>query len=474
MRKYRTIIIFALAIVLVVGGFLHVTADKDDEYIIDAQLDTHVMALTGRETVKYTNTADVPLKEIYFHLYPNAFKAQSIAPFPKDEMGLAYPDGFSPGYMDILGVKVRNKETRFDIDGINMKVSLPGELMPGRSTSITINFMVKLPPSDGRFGYGKNTIRLANWYPIVSMYGKDGWNKDPYYATGDPFYSETAKYTVRLTAPSEYSVASTGTAKTEENKTNKMWYINADKVRDMAVVLSDKFKVKSTSVGGTKVNSYYFGDDKIGERSLKYAADALEYYSRTFGRYPYPEYDVVEADFYIGGMEYPQLSMIDRTIYSKNNIFVLEQIIAHETAHQWWYGVVGNNEVKEPWLDEALTEYSTMQYFREFYGSELSNRFWKAYEQFADKYADSKRKVTDPVNKFTNDTEYSAIVYEKGALGFKKIEDAVGRDNFIKGLKMYYKQNMYKNVSADDLIEAISKATGKDMKAHFKKAAPRS
>ncbi len=469
MKKYRNFIIAILVVALVMGGYLYISADRNDEYIIDAQIDTRVMALTGRETVKYANTADVPLKEIYFHLYPNAFRDDSVAPFPQDEMDLAYPEGFSPGYIDVLGVKVRDKETQFDIDGTNMKVLLPRELMPGKTTDIAINFMVKLPPCDGRFGYGKNTIRLANWYPIVSVYEKGGWDEDPYYATGDPFYSGIANYTVRMAVPSEYTVVSTGTARAEESQANKIWYIKAENVRDMAVVLSDKFKVKSGKYDGIDVNSYYFGDDKIGERSLTYAADALRYYSETFGKYPYPEYDVVAADFYIGGMEYPQLVMIDRSLYSKNNIFVLEQVIAHETAHQWWYGVVGNDEVKEPWLDEALTEYSTMQYFRKFYGSELSDRFWKAYEGFADKYSDSPRKVTDSVDKFTDGSEYSAVIYEKGALGLKKIEDEVGRDTFIKGLREYYKQNRYKNAAANDLIEAIGKAAGKDLKSYFKK-----
>lgn len=470
LKKYRSHILLALVIVLAVGGYFYVSWKNITEYIIDVQIDTHVMALTGKETVRYVNTEDVSLKEIYFHLYPNAFKDDSISPFPPDEIGLAYPDGFSPGYTDILGVKVNDEEAQFVIEGTNMKVSLPHELMPGKSTDIAINFVVKLPPSDGRFGYGKYTIKLANWYPIVSVYDSDGWNLDPYYAIGDPFYSDTANYTVRIAAPSEYILASTGTAKNEESQVNKLWYIKAYNVRDMAVVLSDRFKVKSGEYNGIKVNSFYVGDDNIGERSLKYAVDALKYFSETFGRYPYPEYDVVAADFYIGGMEYPQLVMIDRMLYNKNNIFVLEQVIAHETAHQWWYGAVGNDEIEEPWLDEALTEYSTVLYFENYYGRSLSDRFWKSYEDFVSKYGGSQRKVTDSVDEFKDSNEYSAIVYEKGALGLKKIEDEIGRKAFIKGLREYYKANRYKNATAEDLIKAVGRATDKDMTTYFKKA----
>ncbi|MDI6600212.1 MAG: M1 family metallopeptidase [Thermoanaerobacteraceae bacterium] len=469
MKKYRTCILLALVVVIALGGYLYLTAKNITSYIIDAQLDTHVMALTGRETVKYVNTEDVPLKEIYFHLYPNAFKDETIAPFPPEEMGRAYPDGFSPGYIDILSVKVGEEDIQFDVDNTIMKVTLPHELTPGKTADITINFVVKLPPSDGRFGYGKYTVRLANWYPVVSVYDSDGWNLDPYYAIGDPFYSDVANYTVRLVAPAEYIMASTGTARGEENQGNRLWFIKANNVRDMAIVLSDRFKVKSGEYKGIKVNSFYFGDDKIGERSLKYAADAVKYFSETFGKYPYSEYDVVAADFYIGGMEYPQLVMIDRSLYNKNNIFVLEEVIAHETAHQWWYGAVGNDEVEEPWLDEALTEFSTVMYFENYYGNEVAERFWKAYDGFVKKYADSPRSITDPVNEFKDGDEYGAVVYEKGALSLKRIRDEIGKEAFIKGLREYYKTYKFKNATVEDLIKALSKAADKDMSTYFKK-----
>ena len=168
--------------------------------------------------------------------------------------------------------------------------------------------------------------------------------------------------------PENIVVASTGLIKSDRHKgNNDVMSINASNVRDFAFVLSPKFKVAEEDVDGIKVMSYYFDED-VGTRALKYAKDAVKFYNSYIGKYPYKQYSVVESDFYMGGMEYPNLVMISKDLYSKNNIFNLEYVIAHETAHQWWYGVVGNNEVKEAWLDEGLTEYMTIMYIEKYYG----------------------------------------------------------------------------------------------------------
>ena len=105
--------------------------------------------------------------------------------------------------------------------------------------------------------------------------------------------------------------------------------------------------------------------------ATKISKESIEIFNDMFGKYPYNIYSVIASDFYIGGMEYPTLSMIDEGLYTNKNKFLLEYVIAHETAHQWWYSVVGNDEVSEPWLDEALTEYSTILSFEKKYGKNI-------------------------------------------------------------------------------------------------------
>ena len=115
-----------------------------------------------------------------------------------------------------------------------------------------------------------------------------------------------------------------------------------------------------------------------GVRGPDAAKAALRAYNRRFGCYPYPTYSVVACDFYIGGMEYPNLVMIDQSLYHQERAETLEFVVAHETAHQWWYQMVGNDEVAEPWLDESLTNYLPPALLPDTQGPEA---FEAAYEK---------------------------------------------------------------------------------------------
>ena len=145
------------------------------------------------------------------------------------------------------------------------------------------------------------------------------------------------------------------------------------------MILSDKFIINKSMCGNTSIVTYSLNEDLAVEAN-KIAKESIKIFNNLFGEYPYDTYSVVASDFYIGGMEYPTLVMIDNTLYDDNSKFLLEYVIAHETAHQWWYSVIGNDEVDEPWLDEALTEYSTILYFENKYGKEMSQKLIQTME----------------------------------------------------------------------------------------------
>ena len=262
----------------------------------------------------------------------------------------------------------------YDLGGIHhsiLAIHLNEGLEPLGTIPIKFTFQVKIPPIAGRVGYGENTINLGNWYPIAAVYDEKGWNLEPYYGIGDPFYSEVGNYYVTLQLPKKYILASTGDIIGEgrKNARERVYTVQAHGVRDFSWVISEDFLVKEESLGETLIKVYYFKGQQ-GEKGLEVAKDALTIFNRLFGEYPYQQFSVVSCDFYIGGMEFPNLVYIDQSIFSRESTMLLEYIIAHETAHQWWYGLVGNDQVNEPWIDEALTEYSTMLYYREKYGED--------------------------------------------------------------------------------------------------------
>ena len=145
------------------------------------------------------------------------------------------------------------------------------------------------------------------------------------------------------------------------------------------------------------------------------------------------------------------LVMIDQSLYNEKNEFLLEYVIAHETAHQWWSSAVGNDEISEPWLDEALTEYSTIVYFEQKYGKDMANKLIKTMEIQTKSYL--SENIFKPANEYKNSTEYSLNVYTKGAIAFNEIRKEVGDKVFFETLNEYYNKYKHKNANGRAFVE---------------------
>jgi hypothetical protein len=443
--------------------FKRLKGNDVNTYSIDVSFDDKEKLLKCAQNITYINKTDKNLERIYFHIYPNAFLKKEYAPFEKNEFKKAYPNGFSKGYININKVLGKKYNLDYKIMGKKediLEVNLEDNLKPGQKTNIYLEYDVKLPNSVGRFGYGDYTINITNWYPIACVYDNRGWNTKTYEKIGDPFYSDISNFNVNINIPSRYKLATTGTIKSERIKKDSTLYkIKGNNVRDFAFILSDKFNVLSTKLNDTKIYSYFL-DKKLGKESLQIAKDSLVVFNNLFGKYPYKTYSVVASDFFIGGMEYPNLVMIDRNLYNQNSKFSLEYVVAHETAHQWWYSLVGNDEISEPWLDEALTEYSTILYFEKKYGKEVKDRLIKNLK--TNTFRKSTESIFKSTTEFKNSFEYSLCVYSKGALLLDNIRNKVGDDVFFETLRKYYKQNMYKNVTGNQFVN-IWKEKGVNM-----------
>lgn len=447
-------------------------------YDIQVDFNPERQELTCIQILEYQNLTLDTQDRLFFHIYPNAFKYEERTPFPREDMKRAYPNGFTPGDMDIVAIKGENTALDYLIRGYSeevLEVHMPRDILPGEALQLSIEFKVNLPNCLGRFGYGEKTFNITDWYPILCVYDEDGWNTYPYFPIGDPFYSEVANYRVRITSPKDYKIACTGSiSSVEEKGDNKIWNIEAFAVRDFAFVASDEFTVDKKRVGKTTVYSYYF-TPKAGKRALKYAADAIGIFNKKFGDYPYSQFSVVEADFYIGGMEYPNLVLIDQSLYQPDSDDYLELVTVHETAHQWWYGVVGNNQIEEAWLDEGLTEYSTLLYYKHRYGQkkmdEMSDSIlgegkYRALSVYT-QGKDIDETIARPVYRFPDWIVYDLLVYGKGAMIFDTLAENVGEKEIYKILNKYYEDNMFKNATLTNLLSACREITGEDYTAFF-------
>ncbi|MCT4508216.1 MAG: M1 family metallopeptidase [Tepidibacter sp.] len=435
--------------------------DKNDdlnEYTINASFNEKLKKLTCSQNVVYVNNTKNNLREVYFHIYPNAFSKEKYAPFAKNELKDAYPNGFSKGYIKVKSILNNQTKLSYSISGKKedlLIIKLNNELKPDEKIDIHIEYDVKLPNSIGRFGYGDNTINITNWYPIACVHDERGWNKKGYEKIGDPFYSDVSNFNVIIKIPNKYKIASTGVIKSKKKSNDiNIFKVDARHVRDFAFILSDKFSILSTNIKDTNIYSYFF-DDKYGKEAFAVAKDSLVVFNDLFGKYPYKTYSVVESDFFIGGMEYPNLVMIDERLYDQDSKFALEYVVAHETAHQWWYSLVGNDEISEPWLDEALTEYSTILYFEQKYGKEVKDRLIKHMKVRT--MTKQSKNIFKSTTEFDNSIDYSLCVYSKGALMIDDIRKKVGDNVFFDTLRKYYNENKYKNVTSDQFMNMWEK-----------------
>ena len=419
-------------------------------YFIQAGLDTDdPTTLNGLVRVRYTNTETVPLDDLYFRLYPNL-----------------------PGYggsMTIGQVVLNDEpvETNLEAQNSALRVLLDSPLPPGGVADVALPFQATLPtdPSAGYglYAYADEVYALAGFYPTIPVYDDEGWNVEVAPPYGDATFTDAAFYQLELTVPEELTVATSGsTLDVQENGDGtRTWVAVGGPMRDFYVAMSPGYEVVSEEVGGTVVNSYYrSGQEAGGALALKYAVDALRLFSEEFGPYPYAELDVVATPTSAGGIEYPGAIVVAQRLYDEEGGF-LELATAHEVAHQWWYGLVGSDQLDEPWLDEALTNYSAYMYYEGTAGKQRAD-FIKQ-RVFTDAYLTAQqerwdRRVAGPVASFS-EAEYGGIVYGKGPLFFDEVRARLGDEAFLTGLRAYLQENRYGIAYPDELIAAFEEAS---------------
>ena len=236
-------------------------------------------------------------------------------------------------------------------------------------------------------------------------------------------------------------------------------------VRDFYLVMRTDFQVLSETVDGTVINSYYPPHLAAGaELALRYAADSLRIYNKLFGQYPFAELDIAATPTTAGGVEYPGIIVVSERLYGQEGGF-FQQATSHEVAHQWWYSLVGNDQIDEPWLDEALTNYSTIFYWEEVAGQAGANAvidsfFLRPYQRAQSQGAD--RSVMGSVADFS-EPEYGIFIYGKGPLFFDALRREVGDDIFVEILRTYLADNRYKVATADDLLSTIETISGRNI-----------
>lgn len=446
-------------------------------YAISAEFNDELKQINATETIIFYNNTDTELEYLCLHLYPRAFREGAIVkPYTQLTSATCFPNGINFGDLVVLKVRVNAETKDFELVGEDediLKINFGFKLTRKKSIQIEIVFNLIIPNSTHRFGWFEDNVNLGNWYPIVCAFENGEFDLSPYYATGDPFHSEIANYEVNISYPQNYILASTGEIKSEKNGEKNISKISAKAVRDFAMCLSCDSKITQSKAGKTNVFYMSENSEKNPEKYAEISKKAVEFFSESFGKYPYTTISVVKTPFIYGGMEYPNIVFISDSIDSDEEYL---KVIVHEIAHQWWYGVVGNNEVKDAWLDESLSEYSTALFFNKNpeYGltyEEMVGDALSSYLLYVDVIqtlrGDVNTKMNLAVNEYQNDYEYSYMVYVKGVIMFDSLKDMVGEKRVVAGLKKYYQDNKFKVATSEEFFKSFDEACHKDIRTFF-------
>ena len=461
---------------LIVDDYNDIELDKIDHYKIEVDFNPTNKSYSANQKVIYVNNTKDELKEVYFHLYPNAYKSAETAPILFDSTTISKEE-YIPGYMKIEEVLINKKKVDFQIGGVGdtiLKLKLQTPLKPNERREIDFKYNVKLPINVDRFGFGGNVFNFGNWYPVACVYDKSGWNLDPYYSIGDPFYSNISNFDVTIKTPEDIIVASSGNIVSEKTKGKKKIYtIEGRLIRDFAWVASADFLIKEVKAEDTMIKIYALEKNpEMMDFASRVGRDSIEIFNRIFGKYPYGQYSVVMTEFPTG-MEYPGIVFINKDYFNSYSKDPLEKVIVHETAHQWWYGVVGNDQIDEAWLDESLASYSEVIYLMDKYGEGEGENYYKyAYEMSYEYGKDiliGDKIINKPLNQFRGWDDYGLLVYVKGAMFLNEIKEDFGIEVLYDILNKYYNTYKFYNSTTEDFIKICEEVTNTSFKGKVDK-----
>ncbi len=433
--------------------------DRPTRYALTLTYDPSTLTLTGKQEVVYFNRQAAPLNEIYFRLFAN------------------YPG--AGGNIAVTQVTVNDAPVAAELQVQNtaLRVPLASPLAPNTSVRLNLDFSVTVPRGGGHhyedFIAGEFVTTMPTVYPLIPAIDAKGWNIDLPPPYGDLVYADISLYVVTMTVPSNLVVIASGStidARDNGNGTTT-WRIAGAPMRDFSVNLTDKLQKMSQVIGETMINSYFEPSDAdAGKKALQITVDSFKTFEKRFGAYPYRELDVVQTPTTAGGIEYPGLIVIGRSLYSdpKQQDF-FEFAIAHEVSHQWWYAVVGNDQINAPWVDEALAQYSTLIFYEDNRNAAsasfiLRNVFQGQYQRARNEGRDAV--VNQPVSAF-NEANYSAIVYGKGPIFFDAIRKKMGDEKFFAFLRAYYERYRYQIAAPDDVLKTAENACACSLREEY-------
>jgi aminopeptidase N len=423
------------------------------QYGIDLQFNFTTKIATVNQTITYPNLTGETLNDLMLAVLPNLWSG-----------------GFT-----IKSLAIDNQPvTNYTLDGHKLDIQLPQPLLPGGIVTVTMSYGLVLPQMSGYsnaqdvrpqiYGYTERQTNFVDWYPFIVPYQTgEGWLLyNPWYY-GEHLVYDMADFDVLITFTDGAvpQIASSG-AETDSGKSGSRRYV-LEAGHTFALSMSLYYKIAQQQVGDVTVYSYYFTYYDIpGVALLQTTIEAMQVFNEKFGPYRHKTLTAVQGDFN-DGMEFSGFYFISRSyfdLYTKNptpkNYLVI--IAAHETAHQWWFDGVANNQALEPWLDEALATYSERIYYEVVHPDMV--QWWWDYRYFE---FEKPGFVDTSIYDVGGLRPYWDTVYFTGARFLEDLRGRVGDEIFFAFLKDYYIQFEGRRATAVDFFRVLREHTAADI-----------
>jgi len=472
-------------------------AFEDVRYDIRARFDPAASTLTATQKLSFVNDSGRPLREVYLRIYPNHRYS------PREKRNLykyasyfktdPFPEGFEQGALTVTSLKDgAQKDLSFFVEGADetlLRVDLPDACPAGETCVLEMDFAVKIPHHLGRFGRYKDTFALNRWYPLLVVYEDGAWQRHPDYLLHMPYVSDAATYRLFIEAPQEYVVVS-GCDEVEEESVasgkRTLRLKSSAPLRELTLAVSSAYACHRIEREGVIIESYYFKkDERQAAKAAAYAARMLAYYGERFGAYPYKKFSIAPVYLGYGGSQNAGLIFIDARAYRMPTFLdrYFEFLVIHETGHQWWYNVVGNDEYREVWLDEGINSYGTLEYFKHTYGPDAKivdvpawvERFVPnpslddvrayRYRYFAKKGWDAA--ILQESSSFYEPSLIFTVAYSKGSQVVGMLAGLIGEENFEKLMRRYAERFRFRIARVADFTALAEEVSGKDLSWFF-------
>lgn len=487
---------------------MRTTSDRVVEYTLFAELLPATHTVRGRGSVVWRNTARVATDRLFVHLYLNAFKGDRtvfwrvpIRDFRGDPWG-------SPGRIEVerffareLGAELWPEDPTSPgdpEDATDIELRLPRPVEPGESLTIDMAWTSHLPSVSLRTGFSGSFHMVAQWFPKIARLEPDGtWSHFPFHRLSE-FYADYGTYDVTLTAPETFVIGAVGAPAPDapaelpaaapapgddaSPPPSARHRFVAEDVHDFAFAAWDRFRsLSETTPAGVKVTCLFpEGYEAAARVEIDAVKFGLGYFGAAFGAYPYRTLTIVHPPWgagEAGGMEYPTLITTGGSWMTEPlGTHGLEILTLHELAHQWFYGLVGTNEHRWPFLDEGLTSYAEMDACEALWpdasvGAALGLRVGlPAVYRVGALQATRSARTSDAASEFVSGRDYGALVYSRSAAAFRTLSNVYGEDTLRRAVGLYARRHRFGHPTPEDLFAAIGEGVGPEAAAALREA----